>query len=76
MDPHLVDSIKTRNDFIAFLKLLEQDLKTNRDDWENPALERFLEAMSAWLSDTKEEETAEPSWRLFASTLLAAKIYE
>lgn len=76
LDPRAVESIKTRGDFIAFLKLLEQDLKHNRDDWENPDLERFLEAMSAWLTDTNGKGSDDPSWALFASALLAAKVYE
>jgi hypothetical protein len=75
LDRHFVENIKTRSDFIAFLKVLEQDLKHNRDDWENPDLERFLEAMSAWMTDTGGKGSADPSWALFASALLAAKIY-
>lgn len=52
--------------------------------WENPELGRFLGALTDWLEsadnyyrNTGETlDSSQPSWRLFADMLMAAKIYE
>lgn len=43
-----VDSVRTREDLAAFVLALRQDLLSNQAAWENPTLERFLEALAAW----------------------------
>ena len=55
----------------------------SKDDWENPTLDRYLEALAAWIHDMPGyfknqhiEEPREPSWRLVATILHAAKTYE
>jgi hypothetical protein len=63
--------INTKADFENFV----EDLKTNKTKWENDNLERFLEAMSAWLAD-KDDLPEKPDWETFRQLLLAAKIYE
>ena len=68
--------MKTKNDVIETLAFLRQDLQTNRDGWENPTLERYLEAMHAWLTSAKYREVNEPSWDIICDMLQAAKIYE
>jgi|SRR6266853_5496195 hypothetical protein len=62
---------------------LRADLTDNPDEWENPTLDRFLEAMAAWVaaSDNYYRNTGRPypdnvSWRLFAEVLAAARSYE
>jgi hypothetical protein len=77
-------SIQTRTDLADFVDALREDLRTSDDDsWENPTLERYLEALAAWIRDMpgyfKNQgiaEPGEPSWRLVATILHAAKIYE
>ena len=52
--------------------------------WENADLGRFLEAMHRWLEsadnyyrNTRQSvDSSQPSWRLFADVLMAAKGYE
>ena len=52
--------------------------------WENPDLGGFLDALGSWLEVADRYyhnidhplDTSQPSWRLFADTLLSAKIYE
>ena len=62
---------------------LSDNLKEDPESWENPDLDRFLDALAAWTRDmdgyfmNRGEPLPEaPSWELFAHMLLAAKIYE
>jgi hypothetical protein len=75
-----VDSVKTLAHFIGELRL---NLIAEPSEWENPSLERFLEAMEAWINtiDSYEKNTGDvdirnPSWKTFAKILYAAKVYE
>jgi hypothetical protein len=68
--------MKTREDAIKVIQNLMADLKTNSDQWENPTLERYLDAMAAWLEDYGKKHNPPPSWELIIQMLEAAKIYE
>jgi hypothetical protein len=75
--------VNDRLDLAAFILRLRADLLSDPDVWENPTLERFLEALSAWTQDMDgyfenrgEVTPSEPSWRLVADMLLAARMYE
>ena len=79
----LVDTVQSKADLVSFLQALSQDLKTNPGEWENATLERYLEALAAWLADLSGyyrnrgiAEPASPSWKDIADMLVAAKIYE
>jgi hypothetical protein len=52
------------------------DLKRHPDDWENPTLNRYLEAMAAWIEAYGKKYNPEPSWDFIIQMLKAAKIYE
>lgn len=76
----------TRDEFVVFLEYLRADLKHDPDSWENPDLEGFLEAMTAYLISMTEgfkrlspdgvlPDTA-PTWDFFAEILGAGKLYE
>lgn len=76
----LVNSKEELADFVAALR---SDLSANPDTWENPTLERFLEAIESWIRtmDTYYKNTGQilpdaPGWKVFADILYAAKIYE
>jgi len=78
-----IDSIATNKDLAEFINALRADLLSNPDDWENANLERFLEAMAAWVSsmenaykNTGREFPDQPSWKMVADILYAAKMYE
>jgi hypothetical protein len=78
-----IDSIVDNQDLAAFIEALRTDLITNSDDWENANLERFLEAMAAWVrsmgnayKNMGKEFPKQPSWKMMADILYAAKIYE
>lgn len=68
--------MKTRQDVLTTLDALLDDLHQNPDDWENPTLERYLEAMRAWLESWGNKHDPAPSWELICTLLEAAKIYE
>lgn len=68
-------NLSTRDELCAFIANLRGDLAMNGREWENADLERFLEAMQAWLNDCGDLDD-EPRWRLLAKTLLAASRYE
>lgn len=80
----LRNQIETRNDFAKLLDLLHKDYIANSEEWENTSLEMYLEAMAAWLKDSEKyyahrgelTNLDQPSWRVLADALLAARVYE
>ena len=86
----IINSVNSRETFLKFLESLVADryapIKQEKlspsspygpaaNGWENISLERFLEAMNAWATDTQSLEE-EPQWRGFAQLLLEGKVYE
>lgn len=76
----IAEQVKSKEDFIHFLQELQRDFQVNQINWENPKLERYLEAMEAFLCDSTEKSMNRidftPSWRLFARIMVAASVYE
>lgn len=77
------EEIQTREDLATFISDLRQDLLRSPDNWENVDLERFLEALCAWVESMDRfyasigrDVPAQPSWRTFAEMLAAARVYE
>ena len=77
------NSIRSREDFVAFVKALRKDLHDNPATWENANLERFLEALAAWVEDMDgyyanrgKPVPQQPDWKAAAEMLMAAKMYE
>ncbi|HEX6167164.1 MAG TPA: hypothetical protein VFZ30_10275 [Acidimicrobiales bacterium] len=77
------DSIQTRRDLGRFVSLLREDLLHNEDAWENSTLDRYLEALAAWIADMDGyfrnqgiSEPERPDWHLVGQMLFAASIYE
>ncbi|CCB90253.1 DUF7660 family protein [Simkania negevensis] len=75
--------IRTKQDFISFLKDLRKDYIENCSTWENKDIESFLEAMAAWLEDMDGfyanqglPVPEKPDWRVFADIFMGAKLYE
>jgi len=75
--------IQSREDFVAFVKALVQDLRDNPASWENANLERYLEALGAWAQDMDgyyinqgKPVPQQPDWKIIADMLIAAKMYE
>jgi hypothetical protein len=61
-----------------------QDLHENHDDWENPTLAMFLEALAAYTEaapgaiahNRLSIDPDKPSWQLFALILAGARVCE
>jgi len=78
-----IDLIASNTDLASFIEDLRVDLVSNAGDWENSNLERLLEAMSVWVNsmenvyrNTGKVFPEQPSWKMIADILYAAKIYE
>lgn len=77
------NSIRSREDFVAFVKALRKDLCDNPTTWENTDLGRFLEALAAWVEDMDgfysnqgKPVPQQPDWQIASDMLMAAKMYE
>lgn len=78
-----IAEVESREDFVQFVKALSEDFRRNGESWENQRLDRYLEALAAWVADMdgyyqNSGETAPRNvpWRFIAQVLLAATIYE
>lgn len=78
-----INSIRSREDFVGFAKALGKDLHDNPESWENATLERFLEAVGAWVEDMDgyyinqgKPVPLQPDWKVIGDILMAAKMYE
>ena len=73
-----------RQSFISFIDALHSEYMSSGGTWENPTLDRFMEAMSAYAKDiqgyynnTSQDINADfPSWKVFADILRGAAIYQ
>jgi hypothetical protein len=77
MEPHEVTDHQSLSVFVAGLR------SEGTESWENETLDRYLEALAAWLADSPgyfanrgEAVPEEPSWMLIANMLAAARTYE
>jgi hypothetical protein len=78
-----IDSINTKEDLADFVESLRNELSSCPGDWENQTLDRYLEAMEAWIRSMEyayknmgKEIPEQPSWKMIADILYSAKIYE
>ena len=74
-----LDQVSSHVDAARVVSEMLSDLRTHPNDWENPTLERFLDALAASLealSGNFEQVSAQPSWKLFAEMLVKASGYE
>jgi hypothetical protein len=66
----------TREDLLKEVEKLAESIVDDPESWENPTLERYLQAMAAWLRDMGDHFDDMPKWEYAAFLLGAAKIYE
>jgi hypothetical protein len=79
----LHEQLETVNDestFLAFVRALAIDRRSNAEHWENGSIEDFLESACTWAEDSdfgsKQGLSATSPWRKFATFLYCGKIYE
>ncbi len=77
------NSTRSRDEFVAFVKALQRDLRDNHADWQNVDLDQYFAALAAWVQDMDgyyrnmgKAVPDQPDWNVAASMLLAAKMYE
>lgn len=75
--------VRSRADLVTFVERLSQEAAAGPADWENPTVERYLEALSAWIDgmdgyfrNRGEPVPEQPTWGLIAGMLRAACFYE
>ena len=84
MRPHeLVAHVDSKAALVELVHTLAEDLAANRESWENPTLESYLEALAGWLEDSdgyyrnlQRPMPSKPSWEDVATMLVAATMYE
>lgn len=76
-------TVKSYADVARLVGLMREDLVAHPDEWENPTLERFLDALAAILDSiphNKQSYSPEtltgPAWQLIANVLIGASGYE
>lgn len=70
-----IESIHTVDDFVAFLKAMENDYKMNKGEWKNISLDDYFESISAWIVDTQHCDD-KLDFSAMAKMLYMGKIYE
>jgi hypothetical protein len=78
-----LDQVSSRIDAAGIVSQMLNDLRAHPTDWENPTLERFLDALAASLevlpgvyAHRGEQFPAQPTWKLLAEALFMASGYE
>ncbi len=78
-----LDQIASHTDLARVVNEMLSDLRRHPSDWENPTLERFLDALSASLeglpslyANRGESFPDQPTWKLLAEALVMASGYE
>lgn len=76
-------AVTSHKQFVEFADELVQDFATNRAEWENPDLGRFLESLAAWATsmdavyrNAGEALEKQSPWQLMTDLLLAGRGYE
>jgi hypothetical protein len=78
------DDVSSRRDLATFVADLQINLEEHPEEWENANLGRFLDALSRYLdgldgwcrNNAPHVDPEKASWRLFATALAGAKVYE
>ncbi len=77
------NSVRSRADLAAFIEAPRKDLESHQDEWQNPDLWRYLEAMAGWVQDMDGYYrnhgipfSEDHPWNIMADILYAARSYE
>ncbi len=77
----LAEQVKSKDDFIRYVKLLSEDFEKHPDEWQNITIPDFLECMAAWVYDYSNCPRNDIDWDAvhyseLAQILYMGKIYE
>lgn len=77
------DEVTSREELVDFIAQLRDDFVERGEQWENATLDRFLDALAAWIEASPgwyrnfdQEMPPNGDWTLFARALSAAVVYE
>jgi hypothetical protein len=80
---HDLAAVRSPTDVARVVEQMLDDLREHPHEWENPTLERFLEALAASLDaleplhiNRDETLASQPTWKLLAEILVMATGYE
>ncbi|BCJ34522.1 hypothetical protein Athai_20250 [Actinocatenispora thailandica] len=83
LPPDPAEDVSSREELATFVRALQDDFARRGEEWENPTLDRFLEALAAWIKDSPgwyknfgQSMPESGDWKFFARALAAAVIYE
>lgn len=78
-----INNIKTKEEFMEFIKILQKDSYYNLQQWENKDISEYLEGIYSWVEDMdgyyKNMKIKKPEhidWNFIATLLYIGKIYE
>jgi len=78
-----LDHVSSPDEAAEIVQHMLRDLLAHPDEWENPTLDRFLEALAASLEGISQAYTNRgeqfpqvPTWKVFAEVLVMATGYE
>jgi hypothetical protein len=77
------DEVRSRDELVSFVQGLREDYLGRGHEWENQTLDRFLEALAAWMhaapgwyQNFGKELPDGGDWTFLARALQAATVYE
>jgi hypothetical protein len=77
------DEVRSRDELVSFVQELREDYLRRGHEWENQSLDRFLEALAAWMRASPgwyqnfgKELPDGGDWTFLARALQAATVYE
>ena len=78
-----LSQVSSHADVAQVAERMLADLRAHPDEWENPTLERFLDALAGSLeglpslyANRGEDFPEPPTWKIFAEALVSASGYE
>ena len=80
---HPANEVESRQDLADYILTLRDDFARRGQEWENATLDRYLEALAAWISASPnwyrnfgQELPRDGDWKFMARALSAAVVYE
>jgi hypothetical protein len=77
-------AVNSRADFVEFAKALLENFDEHPEEWDNASPKEFLQGLVGFVDNIEgyyqnigmKLDLENPSWRVFADILLAARVYE
>jgi len=69
-------TVTDKEGLVEFIKNLMMDFEKNKDRWESWTIDDYLEAMAAFLHDTRVDNKITNKFQMVAVCLVAASAYE